>query len=235
MQSELNKNKLLDTIRVALNKLEYSAVPGSNAAPSTFFKSANDLVLSLGIEISSTRRHEFTASFYLAPTFSWSYIPKGFPVNAYCRVGEFLSDSERSQLLDDKQVEPGLVDIWWSGFTEANALKLVQAVGITERRFLEQTGVVDAILNCDAIKNRAHVIIEISRRAQEDNYKPRHSRRFQPSQYAQGIHQNWYYAAEDVLVDSKREVNANLVSSLAVDAWRMTTAHLLPRLRSSFE
>jgi hypothetical protein len=118
----------------------------------------NGLILNLGIQSSRSFAESFTGAFYLSPTFTWGYMPPGFPCAAYDRVGIFLDSEERHRLLSPDFNKPNVIDAWWAPYSEENVLRFCEAVARTENRFLEQTGLVEALTGASAIKEHVALI-----------------------------------------------------------------------------
>lgn len=156
----MTKQKLTTSLLKHLEAQGFHRVVGTTFG--TFlhvYKHANNgLILNLGIQSSRSFSESFTGAFYLCPTFTWGYMPPGFPYAAYARVGIFLDSEERHRLLSPDFNKPNVKDAWWTPYSEENVLRLCEAVARTENRFLEQTGLVEAITGACAIREHLALI-----------------------------------------------------------------------------
>lgn len=224
MQDTLTKNELIKQIGQGLKALGYSEIEetektldGCNAL---FYKQFDDLILTLGLELSTRYKERFTASYYLSPSFNWGYMPPGFPIRAYQRVGHFLTNEQRLRLLDAFFNAPGVIDAWWNGFQADVVNNFLEAVQLSEPCFLEQPGLKGEILSCEKIIKYMDMIsktISLSNTLQEIPS----GLAAQPKRHLAKISTKFYWAAELVLITSKPEsVSSSFVQLLAVDSWR---------------
>ncbi len=121
-------------------------------------RTIDGLILNLGIQSSRSFAESFTGAFYLSPTFTWGYMPPSFPCAAYARVGIFLDSEERHRLLSPDFNKPNVRDAWWTPYSEENVLRFCESVARTENRFLEQTGLVEAVTGASAFKKHVALI-----------------------------------------------------------------------------
>jgi|UniRef100_UPI003784E097 hypothetical protein len=158
----MTKKKLSDLLEVGADKQGYRPVAGKTygAFLHLYKRTTSGLVLNLGIQSSKYFDQSFTGAFYLSPTFTWGYMPPGFPHVAYARIGSFLDSGERCQWLPPEFAKPDIVDAWWTPYSEDNALRFCQALAVAEDRFLQQPGLAEAVLNAAAIKNHMALLRE---------------------------------------------------------------------------
>lgn len=158
----MTKKKLSNLLEIGANKQGYHPVTGKTygAFLHLYKRTASGLVLNLGILSSRFFDESFTGAFYLSSTFTWGYMPPGFPHAAYARIGSFLDSGERCQWLPSEFAKPDIVDAWWTPYSENNVLRFCQALAVAEDRFLQQPGLAEAVLNAAAIKNHMTLLRE---------------------------------------------------------------------------
>ena len=224
MQGTFTKKELVKRVALGLKAMGYYEIEGAlTGSAALFYKQFSGLILTLGLELSTRYKEKFTASFYLSPSFHWSYLPKGFPKAAYQRIGRFLTIEERLRLLDRSFSEPGVLDAWWGGFQEDVVRHFLEAVQLSEPRFLEQPGLINEILSCEEIIKHMDMISQTISTANNLKEKPS-GLSAQPRRLAAKTPAQYFWAAEIVLSTSEPDlVSSSYVQLLAVDAWRCKT------------
>jgi hypothetical protein len=222
----LSKRQLVSTLERDLRGLGYEPVPGPlpSGASGLLYKRLGELVLTLGIEISELHEQRFTGSFYLSRTFTWALVFRDFPPEAYARVGSFLLERERNQLLTEEFCEPGVEDAWWIGFTEDAARSFTEAIRNAEPRFVSQEGLREAVLSSEGPERQARLVDRALVESARHDRRPQ-SLEHQPKRYPKKVPEKWFWASELALSASGAIPNEKTVVRLAVDAWR--TALLL--------
>lgn len=220
----LSKRKLLEGLGDGLRSLGYAPVPGpSGGCAALFYKCVDDLVLTLGVELSTRYKDRFTASLYLAPSFEWAYMPSDFPRNAYQRVGLTLLPEERARLLDPLFAQEGVVDSWWIGFNELAIASFVGAVQLAEPRFLSQPALRDEIRRSEKMKKHVTMVARVLEIAERMVRCP-DGLRYQPPRAHVAVPRKYYCAAEVVLSEMASEkITPAYVELIANDAWRKAT------------
>jgi hypothetical protein len=218
------KPRLIKEISAGMSALGYGPVPGPpKPSAGLFYKLIDDLVLTVGLELSTRYKDRFTASYYLSRSFHWSYMLRGFPSRAYERVGTLLEPAERMQFLDPYYSRKGVEDTWWIGFNSESINSFLQVIRLTEPRFLGQPGLADEIRNSSELQKYLRMVTEVIsvRRTLKD---PPPNLRYQPSRYSPTVPREYYWAAESVLVvNVPAPVLPSLTELLAVDSWRIET------------
>src|SRR5215472_10548696 len=229
MPQSFPKSRFIKEISAYMAALHYGPVPGPlKTCAALFYKKIDDLVLTVGLEFSTRYKERFTASFYLSKSFHWGYMLPGFPKRAFERFGKFLEAPERKHLLDPFFAQPGVVDAWWIGFTSGSVESFLEALRLTESRFVEQPGLSDEVRNCEELKKHLVMVGEVvsGRRALKG---PPPNLVHQPSRYAPPIPREYYWAAELVLAKHEPGLaSVSFTDLLAVDSWRIE--NLFPQL-----
>lgn len=222
-EGTLSRKRLTGQLTRELERLGYQRRPGPAGGASCLYKCLGRVVLTVGLEFSRHYEDRFTASYYLGPTFEWSYMLPGYPERAYVRIGKLLSADERERLLPPFFVQSGVVDAWWIGFTDASARSFVETVRLTEPRFLGAPSLVDDTLANE--KMRIHV--EMLRRvieATKSGAVTKSELQQQPRRLPTGVPRPYFSAAEIVLREAKPTlVSPKYVALLAIDAWRVAS------------
>jgi hypothetical protein len=138
MSRVLSKNAFYTGLTKALEPNGWCRMPGPNHVSEILAKRSGDLVLCVGFDESALYRNRITAELTLGEHASLANFPDA-PL-AWCRVGELLEPAERESLLDADFTAPGVTDAWWVGRTIDNIDKIVEAVTLTEPRFLARPG-----------------------------------------------------------------------------------------------
>jgi len=221
-EKALSRPGVIATLSAALENLDYGRVAGPvKGAAAVYYKAIDGLFLTVGVEFSTRYDDRFTGSFYLSRSLEWAYVVRGFPLEAYQRIGHFLDVAERRRLLDPIFAEPGVVDAWWIGFADATVSAFVEAVRLCEPRFLAQNGLRDAVLQCDGLKRHRELLDEIGRTAAALTAPP-DVLLAQPKRYPAGVDAKWFWAAELVISSRRPEVlKPEYVGLVALDAWRV--------------
>lgn len=217
---KINRNKFKKEIEQRLTTLGYrKVILGSSVADTLYLKVIDDqLYLTLGFTYSNFNLGKFTAAFYLSKITDWGSVWDDIPPESYERIGSFLEASERLELLEEEYTKNGVVDSWWD-MNDISALdKFLKAVQITEDRFLAQPGMILKVKQSSAVNELSRlsllVIEEVSNNDDTFNY------RFIPKKAKPGIGEEWFKAAERVLILDKGEISSNYVAMLAYDAFR---------------
>lgn len=148
---KINRNKFKKEIEQGLVSLGYrKVILGSSVADALYLKVIdNELYLTLGFTYSNFNVGKFTAAFYLSKVTLWGAVWDDIPPESYERIGSFLEDPERLELLGEEYNVKGVADSWWD-MNDISALdKFLKAVQITENRFLAQP---DMILKIEQSK-----------------------------------------------------------------------------------
>jgi hypothetical protein len=218
---KLTKNKLIRITKNGLRKFGYIEVRDTiTGAQGLYVKLVNDnFFLSVGLTISKYYDSMFTASFYLSKTTTWSAVWGDIPESSYRRIGRFLLKEERSKLLSEEYAREGVVDAWWDASNEQMASNFLEALQISERRFLEQPYLFNNITTSKEVNKLANlaklVIADIDFNSKNDyNYK------FIPKKSIDDIPMEWFKTAERIIAQKKGNLNANAVKLLAADAYR---------------
>ena len=217
----LSRRRLVEAVALGVGSLGYGRVAGPvSGALAVFYKRVDQLILTLGLEASAHYEARFTGSFYLSRSFEWAYVVRGFPTAAYRRIGHFLTADERAEMLEPEFCEVGVVDAWWTGFTPERVSVFVRAVELAEPRFRAQSGLREAVLECEGLRRHRQMLDEVVHLV-ETGSAPEGGI-FQPKQFPKDVPRDWFYGAELVLRRHRPEsVNPKYVSLLALDAWRV--------------
>lgn len=218
---KLTKAKLVKSLQGALRQLGYLEVKDTlTGASGLFIKHVeNSFYLMLGLEFSNYYDSKFSASYYLSKTTRWGSLWGDIPKESYERVGHFLTNEERIAYLDKEYTKERITDAWWNGNEVRELKKFVAVVEITEKRFLEQEGLLSAIENSSEVKelvDYASSVIKMiaSGGSNMTDYQ------FIPPKPIDDIPIEWFEAAEYVILNNSGILNANTVKLLAADAWR---------------
>jgi len=177
----------------------------------------NGLFLTLGFTISRLYEDRFTASYYLSRTTIWAALWGDVPKECYKRIGHYLSRAERKLLAPQENEEQS--DVWWDFDAEAIA-RFLQAIQLTEDRFLNQDGLINQVNESSEV-NRLHYLSKKVVEGYLSNRLPDRVLRFTPKK-DKFIDVRWFELAEITLLDENEIVNKNTVSRLAADAYRQT-------------
>lgn len=218
---KLTKKVLLAKNKEGLERLGYRELTDNiTMADGLFIKQIEGgLFLSLGMIISKYYNVRFTASFYLSKSTIWGAVWGDIPRNSYMRIGHFLTEEERKRLLSDEFCKEGVVDAWWDAEDENAPEKFLDAVKISEDRFLDQKGLIVMIENSLEIAT----LEKMSKQVINQMLEPRSvsfDYKYIPKTAKGSITLDWLKAAERVLFYNQENLNKNTVARLAADAWR---------------
>ncbi|MBO9565653.1 MAG: hypothetical protein J7621_22955 [Niastella sp.] len=217
----LTKAKLLSKVREGLRKLEYKEVNDPvTAAEGLFVKNlSSGFFITLGFTISRFYDSRFTADFYLSKTTIWAATWGDIPLESYKRVGAFLTSEERALFLDTEYgtIEGG--DAWWSGDNIDSFNNFLEAVKITEGRFLAQG---DLFIKVEESTEVQELVDHVSGLFAVIDNGVDNSRKYQfvPDKKLGDIPEEWFKAAEITLSNKNAILNKNTIKRLAADAWR---------------
>ncbi|MFT3824225.1 MAG: hypothetical protein QM731_09905 [Chitinophagaceae bacterium] len=221
---KLTKMKLLAIVRDGIRKQGYVEVKDSlTGSQGLFIKQLEGgLYLSLGLTLSNLFNSVFTGTYYLSKTTRWGAIWGDIPRESYRRIGNFLFPDERRKLLEKEYWGEEIVDAWWNVEWEPAIDCFIEAIRITEKRFLDQDGLITAISGSKEInvmKKYAQSVTEIIKSKKENDrvYD------FIPDRGIDDIPVDWFNAAEMTLIEENGVLNKNTVKLLAADAWRQFT------------
>lgn len=213
-------SRLVANIAEHLAGLGYRQLPINKSASALFFKRHGDVFLTLGIEISARYKEAFTGSFYLAPTFSWSFAPpNGFPAKAFRRIGECLSPSQRKKI--EPRATPKQVDVWWYGFTPENTQQFADFVKVAESEFLNDKALAQAVKKSSAIRDRLRMFDEVRRSFAQGALADR--KFVEKVKIDNGVPVEWYLAAAKVAREQFPECNQKHgIKMLAEESWLLS-------------
>jgi hypothetical protein len=217
---KLKKRNLLDKTRDTLINCGYSETNDTFfGADGLFIKRiSGDFFLSLGLVISQLYDLKFTASYYLSKTTRWGSVWGDIPRESYKRVGYFLTQEERIQLLPEEDDNEGVRDAWWNGIDKKSIDNFIITIQITEKRFLEQPDLFKKIEESVEIKELVEYA-EIVNRNVTIKTLDESSFRFVPLKPINNIPIDWFKAAELAISEKGGVLNANTVKLLAADAY----------------
>jgi hypothetical protein len=221
---KLTKNKLIKLTKDQIESLNYREVKDTiTGAQGLYIKLINkDLYLTLGLTISRYYESKFTGAFYLSKLTSWSMFGGDIPMSSYQRIGRFLTIEERSKLLEIEYSKDGVIDAWWDVSSEQSIISFIEAIRITERRFLSQPHLMEDILGSNDVarfENRARLVTKKVNSIDDVTYKDV-MYKFIPTKPVDDIPIEWFKAAELVLIEEHAVVNTNVVKNLGADAYR---------------
>ncbi|OKS87276.1 hypothetical protein [Mucilaginibacter polytrichastri] len=219
---KLTKNQLIKATKAEIEILNYREVKDTiTGAQGLYIKSIDkNLYLTLGLTISKYYESKFTRAFYLSKLTSWSMFGGDIPKESYQRVGRFLTIEERSRLLESEYSKNGVIDAWWDISIEQSINNFIEAIRITEGRFLNQPHLIDNILRSNDVsrlETRVQLVIKRVNSIDDVIYK------YIPTKPVDDIPMEWFKAAELVLIEEHAILNANAVKSLGADAYRQNT------------
>ncbi len=219
---KLTKNTLITATKSGLNELGYQEVKDTvTGAQGLYIKTVKpDFYLTLGLTISRYYNSVFTGSFYLSKTTIWSAVWGDIPKNSYQRIGHFLNDDERRNLLDHEHSQETVKDAWWNT-NDTNAINcFLEAVRISEERFLNQVNLfhdVEKSLDVNELRSLARFVVLSVETAGPDKFEYQ----YLPGKPVDNVPLDWFKTAERVIRSSKGAIlNINTVKRLAVDAYR---------------
>ncbi len=217
----MTKKQLIRSLSDALIARNYTVVVGSTpGAAAVHMKIWNGLRLLVSLEFSHHRKDWFSGSLFLSKTTCFAYLLPGFPAQAYRRIGEFLTRSERHDLLDKEFHHTGIVDAWWVGFTDATCKSFITSHDLAVPRFLSQPQLIDQINGCKELTKHMDMVEETIRYAKRPTER-RESLEFQPSKPKLRIAAPWFHGAELAIRHREpRLISTDYVELLAIDAWR---------------
>lgn len=217
------ERRLVAPVGTKLGDLGYARTPGADdVASGLFYKLVGELILTLGLEISSLYDARFTGSYYLGPSFEWAYMLPDYPEAAFQRIAVFLTREERERLLEPEFHGSRVTDGWWLGFDHDAIESFAEAVSLTESRFVSQPGMREAISASEHMREHvelaSHTLSLASKSTRNHGelaYQPKPDPII-PSEY--------YIAAELVLREAEPElISKEYVALLARDTWRFRT------------
>jgi len=217
----MSKRELLDSLTIALNKRAWTFLDAPVfGAAAVYFQKWNGLILLAGIEFSRVYKQRFTCSLYLSRSFHWAYILPGFPNEAFRRIGNFITYTERTAYFEVEFCAQGVIDAWWIGFNNSNRDLFLEALDIAKPRFLGQNCLAEQVLGCVELQRHVEMCDRVRQSVFTISNMPvviTH----QPARLRQEIDLKWYWAAEVVLREYEPKlVSRKYVELLAVDAWR---------------
>lgn len=209
----MNKRQFYSHLSGLLAKDGWMVLPGPSGVSALFGKRVGTLILTLGLYESQRHEGRVTADFALA---RHTFLTMGFAdaPRARRRVGSFLVNDERTQLLDAEYAMPGVSDAWWQGRTERTASAIATAVRLTEARFLAQPGLVGEV---EASTRHAEYLAKLERVVGTPYTEPGAGSVAPPEE--------WVDAAITVFSSSDSEIRRDFAEKVAADAWR--TSRLL--------
>lgn len=219
MTETLSKRAFYDAMSQALAPDGWVRFGRPSFASALFGKRVGDLVLTLGCFESDFHNQRVTAEFGLG---GHTHLIMSFRdlFRARCRIGAFLSATERAELLPPEFQGLGVADAWWSGRSWSTIRDLTRAAHLAEPRFLAQDGLIDEIE-----RNAAHQ--EYTRRLElisRTSYEPSTGAAEAPPP------PEWVAAALELLSSFPQKTRARFAETIAADAWR--TYVLLPKARN---
>ncbi len=220
---KLTKTQLIKKVKDILKDLGYLELKDTlTGATGLFIKQTeNGFYLTLGLEISNYYDSNFSASYYYSKTTRWGSIWGDIPKGSYERIGHLLTSEERIFYLESEYNEEGLTDAWWNGNKESEVEKFLDVVRITEKRFLAEEGLLSAIENSSEVKQLADYSSRVIK-LMDLGGSNRAEHRFVPQKPIDDIPIDWFKAAENIILNSDGDLNANAntVKLLAADAYR---------------
>jgi len=218
---KLTKNQLIKLTRGQLETLGYQEIRDSIGIANGLFVKliSKDIYLTLGFTISSFYDSMFTAAYYLSKTTLWGAVWDDIPEEGYKRVGDFLTKDERFRLLTEEYCLDGVIDSWWDAANKTDINKFIEAVSITEDRFLLQIDLIKKVNASREIGKLFELGNMVLDKVKSNDFTL-YEYKYIPKQPIDDIPMIWFQAAEVVLSSSNEAVNINTVKRLAGDAWR---------------
>jgi len=219
---KLTKKKLISLTKKGLSYLGYTPIKTTIIpAQGLYIKTVGELYLSLGLTIHRFYDCKFTGDYYLSKITSWATYWGDIPKNSYCRVGQFLTEEERGDLLHKDQSKVG-IDAWWDLDDEGAVENFLEAVRITESRFVNQEGLIDAIAHSKDIDEmwklgQSTLDIVTANALSAGDFK------FTPNKSIDDIPLEWFMAAEQAIKTEGIILNVNTVKNLAARAYVQNT------------
>lgn len=220
---KLTKNRLLKLVGEDFQRMGYVHFDdGLFGSDGLFIKKVtNSLFLTFGLIISRHYDSLFTGSFYLSKSIRWGSIWGDIPKDSYKRVGMILTESERDVLFDEQFRSRGVNDGWWDAANSNSVERFIEAVKISEQRFVNQSDLIPSIENSiegNLLAEYASTAIDIFNSKRKAN----HVLKFIPSKPIKNIPLEWFEAAEVSLTNHNGIISSNNVKFLATDAWLRT-------------
>lgn len=224
---KLTKSKLIKAVMTHLEKMEYTFF-NTNCEDIVFSKQVcNGLYLTLYLTIHRFYDDQFTGNFTLSPTMHYLSFGGPYPFKMCERVGMLLTKSERMLYADESETEdsvdsniinPAIAkmmqelglprangefkDCWWIGLDGGTVLKFLDAVRITEPRFLNNQDLVNEILSNTHIQRdvarQEKVMAYLGKTEQYKDYK------YLPARCLCAPIE-WYQAAELLAIEEKSD------------------------------
>ncbi len=218
---KLTKSKLIDLTKRGLSKLGYRNVKDTiTGAQGLYIKQVEyNMYLTIGLTISRHYDSKFTASYYLSKVTTWGVVWGDIPRNSYERVGSFLTDKERKELLEERYLKAGVKDSWWDEEDRNAVANFINAVRITEDRFLSQTELYNDIVHSTDVNELAAMSKKVIQKINSIKTE-QYQYRFIPKKTIDDIPIEWFKAAEKIIVEHSSILNVNTVKHLAGDAHR---------------
>lgn len=189
------------------------------------FKRVNQIFLTLAIETSKSDGPKVTASFYLAPSFSWPLAGGDFPPQAYLRVGELLSHDEYPHLGLPPPISSEDIDAWWPEYNERSLKGITDAIRLTEPRFLQQDGIEGLAMNCERLQQHLTLVRKvISLSAGGEGAATMVPMVPQKTKIDPSVPISWYHVAAGVLAERGECPTSEKVKFIAEDAWCINEA-----------
>jgi hypothetical protein len=218
---KLTKGKLIQLTKKGLVELGYQLFKDTlSGAQGLYGKRIDDnLYLTLGLTIHRYYDFKFTGSFNLSQNTIWSACWGDMPRELYERVPFFLLKEERAKLLGENNYKNEAQDGWWDLENSDSVGKFLEAVKITEGRFLNQLGLTENIRNSSDIKELKRLSKEVLDNVDDFN-DHRSIYKFIPMKPIDDIPLTWFKVAENVIKNQRGILNINTVKRLAADAYR---------------
>jgi hypothetical protein len=135
----MSTNLLKEILEKELAELNYISLPKKRRLGDMIYSKEleNGMILSLGITKSKLYNNRFTGSCYLAASYTWAMTsPIFLPENVYERIGDYILSIERKNLVDKQFWD--IKDVWWLSNERKDILNFIEAVRITQKRFITQ-------------------------------------------------------------------------------------------------
>jgi len=220
----ITKSKIIRLTKKKLAELGFQEFKDTQCGTSgLFIKLAKDAYfLSLGIILSNYYEERFTGSFYLSKTARWGSVWGDIPQRSYQRIGQFLTQEEKSLLLHEEHRQYGVVDAWWNGNNDQEIDKFLKAVEITQDRFLSQNDLIheiDRSVEVQKLEKLSSSVMSMFTKSENIQFGQTDFKCI-PKKSVDNVPLDWFKVAEIVLIEQKGVLNVNTVKQLAVDAWR---------------
>jgi hypothetical protein len=228
---KLRQKELIKLVKPDLEKLGY--IPFKDHYWGTLFskKINTELYLTLGLTNHRFYDSLFTCDYYLSKTTTIATFNGDIPNDCYVRPGKFLTDDERIILLDPTNNQPRSWNIWMDGFEDAQIANFIKVIEITEARMINQPDLILRIEQSKDVELLSSQANAVKKKVVENQVSGNYS--FVPPKAIADIPLVWFQASEQVLLDTKSQINKDLVISLASDAFRQYSLDRLDELNRS--